>query len=111
MTANRAMQSQIEDILYRHDPLGIGWKMGNPRRDKYAYEAESISDQLHEATSVNHLRDIVYEVFVTWFSVPGSAGSGELNAGHFSRYDGIAREIWDLRRASSIKEETEGSST
>lgn len=81
------VEAEIEELLFRHDPVGIGFE---DNTDEYRPEAETITRRLPEAASEQDVHRIVHEEFVRWFAV--SAGSAE-------RYDVIAREIWRLWRA------------
>lgn len=79
--------ASIEDLLFRHDPVGINF---DHNTDEYRSEAETITLRLPEAATEHDLRRIIHEEFVRWFDA-GTAGPAE-------RYDSIAREIWQLRR-------------
>ncbi len=76
--------SQVEEILFRHDPIGIGFA---DNTDEYRPEAETIVPRLREAKSVVDVRRVVHEEFLRWFA-------GESTAGPESRYALIADEVW-----------------
>ncbi len=56
--------------------------------DEHDPEARTIASRMQEAMSVEEMRRIVHEEFVSWFSEE-IAGSG-------ARYDAIARELQAL---------------
>jgi hypothetical protein len=74
---------EVEALLYRHDPVGIGFG-DNP--DEYRPEAESIVACLPRARSVDDVATLVHGEFVRWFD--------EDTAGPADRYEDIARDVW-----------------
>jgi hypothetical protein len=74
---------EVEALLYRHDPVGIGFG-DNP--DEYRPEAESIVACLPRARSVDDVVTLVHGEFVRWFD--------EDTAGPADRYEDIARDVW-----------------
>ena len=56
--------------------------------DEYDREAREIASRMREAMSVEEMRRIVHEQFVSWFSEE-IAGSG-------ARYDAVARDLQAL---------------
>jgi hypothetical protein len=74
---------EVEALLYRHDPVGIGFG-DNP--DEYRPEAESIVARLPRARSVDDVVTLVHGEFVRWFD--------EDTAGPADRYEDIARDVW-----------------
>ncbi len=74
---------EMEALLYRHDPVGIGFG-DNP--DEYRPEAESIVARLPRARSVDDVRTLVHRQFVRWFD--------EDTASPADRYEVIARKVW-----------------
>ena len=81
---------EVEALLYRHDPVGIGFG-DNP--DEYRPEAESIVASLPNARSVDDVLTLVHEEFVRWFD--------EDTAGPVDRYEDIARDVWAIWFARS----------
>jgi hypothetical protein len=79
--------TEVEALLYRHDPVGIAFG-DNP--DEYRPEASSIAGRLHRAGSVDEVHTLVRGEFARWF--------GGETAGDTERFDGIARDVWALRR-------------
>ena len=60
------LYTDIEQILFRHDPIGIAYEghdsvEDNP--DEYAPEVETILPRLRTANSADDVADIVYEEF------------------------------------------------
>ena len=80
----------LEALLYRHDPVGIAFG-DNP--DEYRPEASNIAARLDRAGCVDDVRSLVREEFARWF--------GEDPARDADRFDGIAHEVWALRREHS----------
>ncbi len=81
--------TEVEALLYRHDPVGIAFG-DNP--DEYSPEAAAVVARLPRAGSVDDVRSLVRGEFARWF--------GEDGAGDAERFDGIAREVWSLWRAT-----------
>lgn len=77
----------VEALLYRHDPVGINFG-DNP--DEYRPEAESIVARLPHVRSAEDVPALVHEEFVRWFD--------EDTAGSVTRYEAIARDLWDTWR-------------
>jgi|tagenome__1003787_1003787.scaffolds.fasta_scaffold19284968_1 hypothetical protein len=84
------LATEVEALLYRHDPVGIAFG-DNP--DEYRPEASSIAARLHRAGSVDDVHELVRGEFARWF--------GEDAAGDAERFEGIARDVWALRRPRS----------
>jgi hypothetical protein len=87
LTGQEGLVASIEDLLFRHDPIGINF---DHNTDEYRSEAETITLRLPEAATEHDLRRIIHEEFVRWFDA-STAGPAE-------RYDSITREIWQIRR-------------
>ena len=87
--------AEVEAILFRHDPIGIGFA---DNTDEYRPEAESILPRLREAGSAVDVRRVVHEEYVRWFG-------GESTAGPESRYTLIAEEIWHVWKAGTRKQD------
>lgn len=86
----KGLFEQVEEILFRHDPVGIAFVddesvADNP--DEYAPEVEAILPRLRAAKSAKHVADIVYEEFLRFFD-------GEENAGPKESYEAASEEIW-----------------
>jgi hypothetical protein len=81
---------EVEALLYRHDPVGIGFG-DNP--DEYRPEAESIVASLPDARSVDDVLTLVHEEFVRWFD--------DDTAGPADPYEVIARDVWAVWLAKS----------
>ena len=79
--------ASIEDLLFRHDPIGINF---DHNTDEYRPEAETITLRLPEAATEHDLRRIIHEELVRWFDAS--------IAGPVERYDSIAREVWQIWR-------------
>jgi hypothetical protein len=86
VAAHRRGKRSLEELLYRHDPIGIAFG-DNP--DEYAGEAAAIAARLRETASVEDVQLVVHEEFVRWFDAE--------TAGPVSRYGTIAEEIWAVR--------------
>jgi hypothetical protein len=76
--------AQLEEILYRHDPIGLVDDL--IPADEFRPEAETIAPRLAEASSHDDVQRILHEEFVKWFE-PVVAGNPE-------RYASPATEIW-----------------
>jgi len=85
VTAHRRLVQTLEELLYRHDPIGIAFG-DNP--DECSPEAGTIAPRPAEAHSVEDVLRVV-----RWFD--------DDTAGASSRYRGIAEEIWPLLRTDS----------
>jgi hypothetical protein len=81
----RKLYADIEEILFRCDPMGISSK-GN--KGKYDPEVETILPRLKEAQSESDVYTIIREEFIRWFGVAttGYKGNGS--------YEEAAKEIW-----------------
>lgn len=74
----------IEEILFRYDPVGINFKENT---DEYDPEVDTILPRLKDAKSVDDVHDIVYEEFVKWFEQV----AGDKNQDSYIR---ASWEIW-----------------
>lgn len=83
MTQTRTA-AQLEELLYRHDPIGLA-TLGLPP-DEYRPEAETIAPRLHAATSAADVQGIIHEEFVAWFTAGVAGDAGE--------YAAVAEEVW-----------------
>ncbi len=81
----RGLYTDIEEILFRLDPMGIN--LGN-NNDEYNPEVHTILPRLKETNSEADVHNIVYEEFVRWFGAD-SAGSRDSQS-----YKEAAKEIW-----------------
>jgi len=69
--------TEIEQILFKHDPVGIafvGHENVADNRDEYAPEVGTILPRLNTARSADDVTDIVYEEFISWFGDRETAG-------------------------------------
>lgn len=88
--AYKELHTQIRDILYRHDPIGIN--LGAETADEYAptdeYEPEAgmILARRTEVRSVEDLRRIIHEVFVSQFDLDPASGE--------EWFHPVALDIW-----------------
>lgn len=73
------------ELLCRHDPVGLV-EIGAPE-DEYWPEVKDLLPRLREATSQEHLRQIVHSVFLKKFEA-------EETCGPESAYEAISQEIW-----------------
>jgi hypothetical protein len=87
LTGQQGLVASIEDLLFRHDPIGINF---DHNTDEYRPEAETITLRLPEAATEHDLRRIIHEELVRWFDAS--------IAGPVERYDSIAREVWQIWR-------------
>jgi hypothetical protein len=87
VTSHRQLVQSLEELLYRHDPIGIAFG-DNP--DEYSPEADSIVPRLRNVETVEDVRRIVHEEFVRWFDAD--------TAGPAADYQAIADELWTLLR-------------
>jgi hypothetical protein len=85
LTGQEGLVASIEDLLFRHDPIGINF---DHNTDEYRSEAETITLRLPEAVTEHDLRRIIHEEFVRWFDAS--------TAGPAKHYDSITREIWQI---------------
>ena len=82
--------AEVEEILFRHDPIGIAFIGDNnvaENPDEYAPEVETILPRLGEAHTAVDVTDIVYEEFVHWFG-------DEKTVGPKAKYQAIGADIW-----------------
>lgn len=82
----------IADILYRHDPIGLV-ALGAPA-DEYQPEADTILPKLKQAGSVEELRRIIHQEFISWFG-PDSAGPEE-------RYQALSLDVWRVWHQNGV---------
>jgi hypothetical protein len=54
----------LEQLLFRHDPIGINFE---DNTDEYRAEAETITLRLPDSSGVDDVQRIVHEEFVHWF--------------------------------------------
>jgi hypothetical protein len=66
----RKLYSEIEEILFRCDPMGISSK---ENKGEYDPEVETIIPRLKEARSESDGHKIICEEFIRWFG-PNTAG-------------------------------------
>ena len=83
--AYREFYSRLEEILFRHDPVGINLV---ENKDEYDPEVSAILPRLNGAKSEKDFLDIVYEEFVHWFNAE-TAGNKDSKA-----YIEASKEIW-----------------
>ena len=79
------LRDELAELFYRHDPVGLA-ELGAPD-DEYLPEVEGLLPRLSEATSQEHLRQIVHSVFLQKFEA-------EETCGPESAYEAISQEIW-----------------
>lgn|GEM_PF-1054786 len=77
------LYERVEEILFRHDPVGIN--LGD-NRDEYDPEVDTILPRLKRCESVVQVRDVVFEEFARWFD--------GIDIGPRERYAKAAEEIW-----------------
>ena len=85
-----SLVDEVEALLYRHDPVGIG---SGDDPDEYRPEAEGIVARLPDAGSVDDVLTLVHGEFVRWFD--------EDTTGPVERYEDIARDVWAIWLARS----------
>lgn len=83
--------TEVEQILFNHDPIGIAFigdenVADNP--DEYAPEVGTILPRLRTAKSAADVTDIVYEEFIHWFDDEETAGAKVI-------YKALSAEIWE----------------
>ncbi len=79
--------SEVEQILFKHDPMGIAFSDSDSvadNADEYALEVETILPRLDFGQDVSDVRKIVYEEFHKWFG----------DAGEEAKYQQISVDIW-----------------
>ena len=87
VVAHRRLVQSLEELLYRHDPIGIAFG-DNP--DEYAAEAKAIVPRLQNVETVDDVQRIVHEEFVRWFDAAIAGPAADDQA--------IADELWMLVR-------------
>jgi len=80
-----SLRDELAELFYRHDPVGLA-ELGAPE-DEYLPEVEGLLPRLREASSQEHLRQIVHSVFLQKFEA-------EETCGPESAYEAISHEIW-----------------
>ena len=82
--------TEVEQILFNHDPIGIAYVDDEnvaDNRDEYAPEVGTILPRLRTAKTAVDVTDIVYEEFKRWFGDEETVGSK-------ARYKALSDEIW-----------------
>lgn len=87
--AHNVLFDSITAILYELDPVGIG-VLDNP--DEYDVEVGTILPRLGSCNSVDEVHEVVFEEFLSWFSVS--------SVGAKSKYEEAARLIWEIWQQS-----------
>lgn len=87
------LYSKIEEILFRHDPIGINLV---ENADEYDPEVSTILPRLKEAKSENDVLNIVCEEFGRWFGADLINKDSKL-------YKEAAKEIWIARNEFKTK--------
>jgi len=80
----KGLYSKVEEILFRHDPIGINLVENT---DEYDPEVSTILPRLKEANSGNDVLNIVLEEFSRWFGADIIDKDSKL-------YKEAAKEIW-----------------
>ena len=73
-------------ILFQHDPVRICDDSNATQETEYAPEVDTILPRLKEVSSIQELRQVVYEEFIRWF---------DRSAGPIERYDQAVQDIWN----------------
>jgi len=73
-------------ILFQHDPIRICGNGNTTRETEYISEVNTILPRLKEVSSMQELRQVVYEEFIRWF---------DQSAGPIEHYDQAAQDIWN----------------
>lgn len=81
----KELYSKVEEILFRHDPIGIN---SEENKDEYDPEVSTILPRLKDAKSEDDVINIVYAEFANWF---GADTAGDKNS---TTYKKTAEEIW-----------------
>lgn len=84
----KVLFGEIEQILFRHDPIGIAYvddELVADNPDEYSPEVGTILPRLDTANSVDDITKIVHEEFMHWFD----------DAGPKSTYGTLSVEIWE----------------
>ena len=84
-TQFRELYTEVERILFRHDPMGINFE---DNIDEYDPEVDTILPRLKTANSELDVLDIVHEEFCRWFD-PDMVGSKSNPV-----YQAISKEVW-----------------
>jgi len=79
-----AAYDRLSKILFAEDPIGISFEENT---DEYEPEVGTILPRLRTCRSVDDVRRVVHEEFVTWFDAD--------IAGPQERYETIAKRIWE----------------
>ena len=82
--------TEVEKILFSHDPIGIAFYGDDNIPDtpaKSATEVDTILPRLRTANTASDVTDIVYEEFIRWFG-------GVETIGPKARYRALSDEIW-----------------
>ena len=89
---HRALFDGVTELLFKHDPMGVNFEENT---DEYDPEAGTIIPRLRGCTSEFDVLKVVYDEFGRWF------GPELIKAG--PRYEGAAREIWELYQREVIR--------
>lgn len=73
-------------ILFQHDPVRICDDSNAMQETEYTSEVNTILPRLKEVSSIQELRQVMYEEFIRWF---------DQSAGPIERYDQVAQDIWN----------------
>lgn len=82
----RNLYSEVEEILFRHDPIGINFE---DNTDEYDPEVDTILPRLKTAHSEEDVLDIIHEEFCRWFD------SDTVGKKSHPVYKSIAKEVWN----------------
>ncbi len=74
--------SEISELLFEHDPMGLNF---GDNTDEYDAEAEAIASRLKAGMRAQRVCAIVHEEFRRWFA--------PMNVGDANRYQTIARQL------------------
>lgn len=83
--AYKHLYEEVEEILFRYDPVGINF---GENTDEYDPEVGTILPRLKEVCSEADVHGIVHEEFVRWF------GASDAGAKDRQPYKDASREIW-----------------
>lgn len=83
--AYKHLYDEVEEILFRHDPVGINF---GENADEYDPEVDIILPRLKDAQSETDVLEIVHEAFVQMF------GAGDARQKNITPYKGASKEIW-----------------
>ena len=84
-TLYRGFYTEIEEILFRNDPMGINFV---DNTDEYDPEVDTILPRLKTANSESDVLDIVHEEFCKWFD------ADMVGKKSHPVYKVIAKEVW-----------------